>query len=165
MGLSGKSGATRLQLLLATPLTASRPRRICFSNPPSPLALSQHPQLRPQRLFDFVQQNAPDHLATEVNPRKRRHAGPQQAVAVFNRELNTVSRLLVFIEFAFAPDLGDSAVEDLIWKGEGFEANGKAKAHVAQFALRDLNADEEIMRIGNAANLRALLEVFPDHAR
>jgi hypothetical protein len=61
----------------------------------------QHPQLRPQRLPDLVKQDSRDHLPVEINPCKCSHSWPQQAFAIFNRQLNAVSGLALRVGLAF----------------------------------------------------------------
>src|SRR5262245_52258717 len=70
----------------------------------SVLSSSQHPQLRPQRLFDFVQQDQPNHPPVEINPRERGHSRTQQSFAVLNRQFDAIGGLALLIGFAFAAD-------------------------------------------------------------
>ena len=72
----------------------------------------QHPQLWPQRPFELVQQDEPNHPPAKIDPRKGRHPRPQPSIRIFNRQLDAVAGLIVFVLLAFAANLRDRSVKD-----------------------------------------------------
>src|SRR5262249_5208595 len=57
------------------------------------------------------------------------------------------------------------ATEDAVGEGARLEPHGMADLDITDLALRHANADEQLASVSHPADLGALLEVLPDHAR
>lgn len=116
-------------------------------------------------MSEFVQQDAPDHLPVEIYARERGHPRTQHSFAIFNRQLDAVGRLALRVALAFAADLRDHAAKDAVGVGAHLQPDGSARAHIADFALRHVDAQQQLACVGDAANLRALLKELTCQAR
>jgi len=64
-----------------------------------------------------MRQNAADHSAAKLDPRKRSHPRTQRPIGVVNRQFDSISGLVLLIGFAFTADLRDDAVKGAVGEG------------------------------------------------